>query len=999
MSDYIPTIDDLRVKLCYICREEETYDKPEYPPRKWTHPCQCTLLAHEDCLLEWIKTAQTKSSTTAADNALKCPQCGARYQLESDLPLSMRMMNEALTAWNKSLGRMGRWFLALVPVGIVAGVAVGTHFVLTQYGAYAVKEFFGKELFNAVLTSDPHNWSISALINLPLIPIGLICYRFNSSYNLFPAISTLLEWPSLHKRGLPQHNTNVLAWPPSPFTVGFIAMPIVRYLYGKCLDRFTRWLLGPTPRTLLGRAAGNRPVIDRADDDEDRMLILRFRGGQGPEPENENQGNDADGNQASLTIYASPLGRKIGGALLIPFIARRMGNLLLRFSKRSEFLRRLLAVRPPSSTSSTWPFSSASSSSLFSGKIASGIATSPLVTWKLVLRAIWGGGRAWAEFDPVWWRNTLGFGLFVVAKDALHLLHLYLVKKEVDTRRVRNRDFRDVDISSLDVMPDLDARRRSETDSAIPLPPSKLCESCRLPVLGCALPSSNSGLSKLNDYLSQHSGNHLASDDELPLLERYLSGAESEAEQYDKEIERVARLLDELKATRASISRAVARFSATFRSSIRKLPVEILSKIFLLYTHEHTEASNEHPSTHPALTLGRVCSRWRTIVDSTPRLWCIMDASALSDIHAKDDGSEHSLRLTRFCIENSRNMPLEIRFKSCPKSLDRSFLELLKHSDRWKVVVLEEWVSLYGRVFPVDLPMLESLDLSVSPTSPGIFSLRERFPQNVSTPNLRQLSLSGWLVTTLGPRFDTSSLTTFSVRGMVHYPSFLDTLERSPMLSKLQLSTVTFLERGLVDFPIALPQLKELSSDNHDVGESPNLESSLPYFLHDIVAPKLEYISIFDNKWKTILDTETTVALRDFLRRSASPNLTRLRFIQINFREIRYCFDILELVSSTITTLELWCNHNSLEWDEFLRRVTVDPDFLPKLKELTLLFNRWSDDSETLLYEMVESRRNWEVETQRLSKLRVVCTKAEYRDTVGGRLAPFEGKDFRLSFS
>ncbi|KAJ8081067.1 hypothetical protein PM082_017908 [Marasmius tenuissimus] len=370
-----------------------------------------------------------------------------------------------------------------------------------------------------------------------------------------------------------------------------------------------------------------------------------------------------------------------------------------------------------------------------------------------------------------------------------------------------------------------------------------------------------------------------------------------------------------------------------------------------------------------------------------------------SDLYAKDDGSEHSLRLTRLCIEKSRNMPLEIRFKSCPKSLDRSFLELLKHSDRWKVAVLEEWVSLYGRMFPVDLPMLESLDLSVSPTSPGIFSLRERFPQNVSTPNLRQLSLNGWLVTTLGPRFDTSSLTTFSAQGMVHYPSFLETLKQSPMLSKLELSTVIFLEREFISSPIALPQLKELSYDSHEVGESPNLECGLPYFLHDIVAPKLEYISIFDNKWKTILDTETTVALRDFLRRSASPDLTRLRFIQINFREIRDCFDILELVSPTITTLELWCNHNSLEWDEFLRRVTVDPDFLPKLKELTLLFNRWSDDSESLLYEMVESRRNWEVETPRLSKLRVVCTKAEYKDTVGRRLAPFEGEDFRLSFS
>ena len=26
MSDYVPTIDDLRVKLCYICRDEELYN-------------------------------------------------------------------------------------------------------------------------------------------------------------------------------------------------------------------------------------------------------------------------------------------------------------------------------------------------------------------------------------------------------------------------------------------------------------------------------------------------------------------------------------------------------------------------------------------------------------------------------------------------------------------------------------------------------------------------------------------------------------------------------------------------------------------------------------------------------------------------------------------------------------------------------------------------------------------------------------------------------------
>ncbi|KAL0569467.1 hypothetical protein V5O48_012493 [Marasmius crinis-equi] len=460
MSDYVPTIDDLRVKLCFICREEETYDKPENPPRKWTHPCQCTLLAHEECLLEWIKTAQTKSSTTAAENALKCPQCGAKYHLESDLPPGMRIVNSALTAWNKSLGRLGKLFIALVPAGMVAGVAVGTHFVLTQYGAYAVKEFFGEEVYEAVLTSNPHNLPVSARINLPLIPIGLICYRFNTSYNLFPAISTLLEWPSLHRRNssLSTPSQSALAWPPSPFTVGFIAMPLIRYLYGICLQRVTRWVLGPSSSSLqrgLRRAAGDTDVAVAGDDgEEDRMLMIRIRNANGEPAENNNAGGgEGNRDQTAITIYASPLGRKIGGALLIPLIARRMGNLLLKVSKHSELLRRFLGVRSAPAPTSSWK-----PSSLFSaGK--SLVAPQP-VTWKLVLRAIWGGGRAWAEFDPIWWRNTLGFGLFVVAKDALHLLHLYLVKKEVETRRVKNRDFRDVDVSGLEIIPRAEGDRR-----------------------------------------------------------------------------------------------------------------------------------------------------------------------------------------------------------------------------------------------------------------------------------------------------------------------------------------------------------------------------------------------------------------------------------------------------------------------------------------------------------------------------------------------------------
>ena len=57
-----------------------------------------------------------------------------------------------------------------------------------------------------------------------------------------------------------------------------------------------------------------------------------------------------------------------------------------------------------------------------------------------------------AKYPIFRWRNTIGFGLFVVAKDALHLLHLYLVKRELETRRVKSRDFKEVDAAGLDLI-------------------------------------------------------------------------------------------------------------------------------------------------------------------------------------------------------------------------------------------------------------------------------------------------------------------------------------------------------------------------------------------------------------------------------------------------------------------------------------------------------------------------------------------------------------------
>ena len=63
-------------------KQEGFIQGPAEPRVQWVHPCKCTLVAHESCLLNWGSSAQQDAAR--AKNALKCPQCGAQYEIESD---------------------------------------------------------------------------------------------------------------------------------------------------------------------------------------------------------------------------------------------------------------------------------------------------------------------------------------------------------------------------------------------------------------------------------------------------------------------------------------------------------------------------------------------------------------------------------------------------------------------------------------------------------------------------------------------------------------------------------------------------------------------------------------------------------------------------------------------------------------------------------------------------------------------------------------------------
>jgi len=149
-------------------------------------------------------------------------------------------------------------------------------------------------------------------------------------------------------------------------------------------------------------------------------------------------------------MTGAKIGRAIGAALLTPSISNFMGGLLRRLSNYSSLLRLFLGIRPrPPAGLYAYSWDNLERRNSLS-RIGS------LVYGAFGLCAA--GTHTWREADPVWWRNTLGLGLFIVAKDCVHLWYAYLSQREVRSRRLVDRPFDGVNPAELDLREEVKGR-------------------------------------------------------------------------------------------------------------------------------------------------------------------------------------------------------------------------------------------------------------------------------------------------------------------------------------------------------------------------------------------------------------------------------------------------------------------------------------------------------------------------------------------------------------
>ncbi|KAF5381440.1 hypothetical protein D9757_009068 [Collybiopsis confluens] len=137
--------------------------------------------------------------------------------------------------------------------------------------------------------------------------------------------------------------------------------------------------------------------------------------------------------------------------------------------------------------------------------------------------------------------------------------------------------------------------------------------------------------------------------------------------EFDESIAKIEEAVQRLKQTRERFERSLNVAKSLF-APVRRLPEDVLVKIFSLYQGEYSFKLETHhtseayfPSIRSAtLHLSCVCSGWRRIIFSTPRLWSTLDLN-LDSMENANKRTAGILNTLSDYLSRSRPEPLKLR--------------------------------------------------------------------------------------------------------------------------------------------------------------------------------------------------------------------------------------------------------------------------------------------------------------------------------------------------
>ena len=263
--------------------------------------------------------------------------------------------------------------------------------------------------------------------------------------------------------------------------------------------------------------------------------------------------------------------------------------------------------------------------------------------------------------------------------------------------------------------------------------------------------------------------NYFPSASEFLDIKDFLTEPLARLSTLDAKIQRLSLTMLDLYLQCRALSEEIEAHRALI-SPFRRLPLEIMGEIFAhcLPTHHNAVMSVEEAP----LLLGRVCSVWRSITLSTPRLWASLHIPTPTPNSCLDPASVHKMatrcEAVREWILRSGKIPLSISLytpnprysigdssdsnSDSQESFGRASRQIIPFSRRWKTVylrALESSFTPFQAMVKGDVPMLESLSIVNIPLKdlePQTSSHAERPWKKssglLSAPKLQRLSLT-----------------------------------------------------------------------------------------------------------------------------------------------------------------------------------------------------------------------------------------------------------------
>ncbi|KAJ6471821.1 hypothetical protein C8R47DRAFT_744125 [Mycena vitilis] len=277
------------------------------------------------------------------------------------------------------------------------------------------------------------------------------------------------------------------------------------------------------------------------------------------------------------------------------------------------------------------------------------------------------------------------------------------------------------------------------------------------------------------DYLHT---NFVPSEEECSRIRELVAPKTQELEETAVEIDRLQASLDQMLLKREQLEEFVDSHLALV-SGARRLPHDILSAIFVACLPDAQYASMN--SADPPLLLCHLCSAWRKLALSSPRLW--------TSLTIRESYRTYPYPAHRVCSEGvkswlarSGSLPLSI---SSSSATDPVLKSLLACAPRWEHMRFRQ-VSLTSvealkQLSPEDTPLLKSAAIEVIPGM-GTSAL-----SCIGAFNIRRLSLSGscFGLQNLVPPLNLSHISLYKISS----DQALDVLRRCPMLEACTLQT------------------------------------------------------------------------------------------------------------------------------------------------------------------------------------------------------------------